>query len=427
MWYSGWMLRLLVCCGVVAVPLLGCRNVSVPVAAPIAPPLTPSPAPPEVPALSMTQARDILAAAVSKLPKDPQPILELALFDLRINDVASAEHQLIDLRRKFPRFARAPYHLGQLYLMQGRMQEALEPFRAAASLAPEDARAQVNVGSVLLRLGAEPEARQYAERARKGDPKLPDAYLLLARLDDHHGTAKQAIENAKKYVELSPNPAPGLYMVGRVYARQADGVNAETWLLKAREADPNNVEIWVTLGRVYYEILRATRGAEGTRCFEKALELNPHDWESHLWLGRARMNDNQFPEAVTHFREALANAPQPGPIYYDLAQALLKAGQTTEGQKTLATYQSYREYTNGVKRLREAAEKAPRDRTRRIALARFCIQHHQYRGALSVLKETQQVFGADKTIERMRAEIADGLAKAGLTPNAPPSGADHAP
>jgi tetratricopeptide (TPR) repeat protein len=404
--------------------LWGCGKAVVPVSSPPAarqttsqstlPPAIP---PSNAPTLSIIQARDILADATAKSPNDPLRHLELALFDMKTGDRAEAERQLREMIRRFPRFPRAPHHLGMLYLTQGRVQEALTPLRIAATLAPEDAQAQANVGQVLLRLGSQEEARKFADRALKADPRLPDTYLLLSRINDRHGTANQAIEYAKKYLELSGNPAPGLFLIGRTYARQADSANAETWLIKARDAAPENPEIWLTLGRVYYEMMKNTRRQEGINCFEKVLELSPRDWEANLWLGRARMDEGRFADAVAHFRLAQANSPQPGPIYYDLGQALIKAGQTEEGQKALATFQSYREYTKGIERLTAEAEKAPRDRSRRYALIRFCMQHRQYRAALSLLNETEQTLGADATLRQLRAELSQRMTEAGLSPS----------
>jgi tetratricopeptide (TPR) repeat protein len=375
------------------------------------PPATP---PSNTPTLSVIEARDILAGAAAKFPNDPLRHLELALFDMKTGDLAEAERQLRQMIRRFPKFQRAPHHLGMLYLTQGRIQEALPPLRIAATLAPEDAQAQANVGQVLLRLGSPEEARRFADRALKADPRLPDTYLLLSRINDRHGTANQAIEYAKRYLELSGNPAPGLFLIGRTYARQADSANAEAWLIRARDAAPNNPEIWLTLGRVYYEMMKNTHRGEGIKCFEKVLELSPRDWEANLWLGRARMDEGRFTDAIAHFRLAQANAPQPGPIYYDLGQALIKAGQTEEGQKALATFQSYREYTKGIEKLRAEAEKAPRDRSRRYAMVRFCMQHRQYRAALSLLNETEQALGADATLRQLRAELHQRLIEAGI-------------
>jgi tetratricopeptide (TPR) repeat protein len=370
----------------------------------------------------MLQARDILTAQAAKTPQDPLPQLELALFFFQTGDMGEAERVLLDMQKRFPTFARAQYRLGLLYLKLGRIADASTPLQKAAELSPTDTFMQTTAGHVLLRLGREPEAQKYADRALKLDPKQPDTYLLLARLNDHHGTALKAIEYGKKYLEYSANPAPGLYLIGRTYARLADSKNAETYLIQARDIDPKNPEIWRTLGRIYFELQRQTKTPEGIQCFSKVLEIDPKDWEAHLWLGRARMDEMKFEDAIAHFREAIINSPKPGPLYYDLSQALLKGGQNDEGQKMLAIYNSYQTYNKEAERLTALAAKSPNDRNLRYAIVAHCLQYKQYRAALGVLKEAERTLGADATSKKFHDQIALGLSASGNPANPPAGG-----
>jgi len=404
----------------VALLVIGCARKP-----PALPPTAPTPSSP-VPAISAAQAREVLAEAIRARPDDPTARLELALFDLRANDLHNAERELIDLWKRFPRFARAPYHLGMLYLTHGYETDAVMPLEAAAALAKDDPQAQVNAALACLRTGRLAEARKYAHAALRLDPERPDPYLLMARLNANYGTASQAIEDAKKYLERSPNPVPGYYLLGRLYARRADRANAELWLKRAVEANPDNAEFWLALGRVYYELFGASRAEEGIRCFEKALSLNPDYWEAHLTMGRALASKRQWKEAVTHLEAAVSNAPQPLSLYYDLGQALLKIGRREEGRKMLAEFQRYKvsksDYMNGYQRLSRAIEAAPKDRARRYALARFCLSYGQYGAAELTLRETARLLGEDETLRRLLQETEAQRRSALSAVSAPSSG-----
>lgn len=387
---------------------------------------TKQPSAPEVPKLTALEAKDILAKAVENSPNDPQPRIELARFYQRMGELAEAERQLLETKSRFPKYTRAHYLLGTLYLAQGRLSDAANALVQAVSTAPNDAQILTTAGQVLLQIGREPEAQSFAEKAVKLDPQLPDVYLLLARINDHHGTANQAIVYAKRYATLSANPAPGIYMVGRIYARQADSKNAEEWLVKARDAAPDNAEIWLTLGRVYFEMLRSTKGAEAVKCFQKVLEMSPKDWEANLWMGRTKVDEKNYADAVGYFRTAIANAPHQGPLYYDLSQALIKAGQNDEGQKMLAIYQQYREYQKELERITGEALKSPKDRSKRVELIRHCLKYKQYKAALAILKEAERTLGTDETFRSLQYEIATGLSSSGSPMVAPSGGAGNA-
>ena len=347
------------------------------------------------------RARAVLADAVSRVPADPATHLELALFYRGLGDSAGAERELIACARRFPRFARAPYHLGMLYLAQGRDQEAVAPLRAAAQLSPADPLVQVNAALACFRAGDTGGANAYLRTALALDARLPEAYLLLARLNDHHGTAKIALAHLRRYLQYSPDPAPGQYLMGRIYARLGLKAEAEQWLKRAVATDPNNPDFWATLGRVYYELANVSRAQEGIRCYEKALALAPNHADAHRYLGAARLQQRRFDEAVTHLNAALQVSADPGPIYYDLGRALLNSGHPTEGRQALAKYQAYRAYTTGFSRLSRAVNAAPRDRAARLALARFCLEHQQYGPALEALRETARVLGPDETVRHL--------------------------
>lgn len=364
------------------------------------------------PDLTAAQVRDVLAAAVQDAPDDPMARLELALFYRRTGDPANAERELLAGCEKFPGFARAFYHLGMLYLFQERNAEATAPLERAAALSPNDPQVQMNAGLACFRAGKEKAAKRYAEATLRLNPRQPDVYLLLARMNDRHGTAKKALSYLRQYLEYSPRPAPGYYLMGRIHARLGERDEAERWLRRAVEADPNTPDFWTTLGRVYFEMSGTDRAEEGIRCYEKALAIAPDHADAHRYLGLARMKQRRFQEAATHLRTALRGVAEPGPLYYDLGQALLNAGRTDEGRQALATHQAYRDFTTGFKQRSRAVDEAPKDRTRRYELARFCLKYRQYRASLDVLRETAQKLGPDETLRRLVAEVQAGHAAA---------------
>lgn len=408
--------------------LAGCRT------APASAPAAPTPQNTETPSatalalpqpnLAAREVRRLLVEAAKKTPTDPHLSLEVILLDLRagLKSPTEVEQELIALWKRYPKSGRIPYQLALLYIQQNRLPQSLEPLKAAAEIENKDAQVQSIAAQMLMQAGEETAAIRYAEAAKRLAPDLAAPYLTLAQANDHHGTALKAIDYAKAYVERAPNPSAGLYMIGRTYARQADGPNAELWLKKALESDPKRPEIWLTLGRVYYEMFRSTRAQEGIQHFQKALELQPNYGEAHLWMGRARLNEGKPNEAIPHFEQALRNSPQPGPIYYDLGQALIKAGRVDEGNRMLATYREFRTYTDGITKRRIAISQSPRSRALRLELAQFCIQHKQYRGAIAVIRDLEKELGADAKSKALLSEALKRADQSASTVPAPVAG-----
>jgi len=96
-------------------------------------------------------------------------------------------------------YAAAHTNLGAAYLRQADGPDAIEPaieaFRAAIALEPEDADTHTNLGSALLQMSQFPQAQQEFEEALRLDPELPEAmvglgyvFFLTGKLDE--GQAK---------------------------------------------------------------------------------------------------------------------------------------------------------------------------------------------------------------------------------------------
>ncbi len=375
---------------------------------------------PPVPTATLTveEARQILEDATKASTSDPATHLELAMFDLKTNATDAAEREMRECWQRFPKFARAPFQLGMLALNRGKMAEAVTFLQAAAAADQNDAQVQWNAGLACFQLGDQKRAIRYLTHAIAIDPLVPEPYLLLARCYDHHGTANLSIGYLHKYLDRTGTPGPGYYLLGRVYSRQANRDEAEVWLKKAVDTEPNNAEYWVSLGRVYFELFNATRSQDGIQCYQRALTIEPNNWAAHQYLGHALLDQRQFEPAIVHLRAALQNCPERGPLYYDLSQALLKAGHTDEGRKTLATYQGYREFQDGVDRLNRAIVDAPKDPARRYALVQFCLDHHQPTAAQSVLDEIARQSGTDAAFQHLQSEVTSMRAAAAAASSA---------
>jgi len=386
----------------ICVALAGCRS-----SAPAPPPPLPAvPSTASAPSLAPVEERARLVAALVTSPDDPSVYLRLALFDRSANNLSGAEQTLKALRKKFPRFFEGVYQLGLLYLHSGRNAEAIAPLQAAVVLRRDHAEAWTMLGLAHFRSGHYPEALQAAQAAIRIDPKEAAPYLLLARIYSNRGTAQQTMDAVQAYLKRSNTPAPGYYFLGRLYYRRADKRNAVEYLRRALDSDPENPDYLAMLGRVYCELGDAGERVEGKSLLEQALARRPNDWETHEVLGRALMRERRFEEAIPHFRAATQHAPNMGPLLYALSQALLRAGHTDEGQRVLTEFQAYREYTQGLERLKRAREAAPDDRSRHYALVRFCLSYRQYAAAAAFLDEAVRQFGDDATTRQLKARLS---------------------
>ncbi len=129
-------------------------------------------------------ALDVLREAQQNDPQNAQifRIEGLALEALGKIDEAIAALQLAIRLDRNPGGNDDPaIDYGVLLFRQGRAVEAIVPLQTAIDRRPDAARAQLELGCVLLALDRIPEAAAHLERAAALDPATPRGHLLLGK------------------------------------------------------------------------------------------------------------------------------------------------------------------------------------------------------------------------------------------------------
>jgi tetratricopeptide (TPR) repeat protein len=118
------------------------------------------------------RANTVLIQALKKFPHDPQLLYEHALILDQLNQPAGAEHELRQLLKLRPNDDQALNALGYVLASRTtRYQEAYELIGKALKQSPDNPMILDSMGWVLYKLGRQPEALQYLQKAYAA---LPD-------------------------------------------------------------------------------------------------------------------------------------------------------------------------------------------------------------------------------------------------------------
>jgi protein O-mannosyl-transferase len=117
----------------------------------------------------------------------------------------------------------AHHNMGNIFLDQNRLPEAIAHYREAVQLNPSLSQPQVNWGVALLMMGRASEAIPHLEEATRLAPDSPEAENSLGMAWAQIGRADQAIPHHQRAVQLAPdlpemrnNLGRALVMVGRL-------------------------------------------------------------------------------------------------------------------------------------------------------------------------------------------------------------------
>jgi len=223
------------------------------------------------------------------------------------------------------------YHLGLLYLQQGRFDEAARSFRRAINVDRQSAEAHHHLGVALMSLELPEQAIRRYETALSIRPDLAETHNNLGHALQTIGRNHDAIEHYKKALAITPaypeahnNLGNALLALGRV--EEAIAQYKEALAIR-----PNYVDACINFGNAlarlgHYEAAMAS--------YNKAIALRPRHADTYHSLGNALGMMGRHQEALVSYGKVLALRPQDADLHFRLGKAYEALAQHEEALKS---------------------------------------------------------------------------------------------
>ncbi len=177
-----------------------------------------------------------------------------------------------DTLTKNPRCWMAYSNLGDAFLLEGRISDAIGCYEQALRIKPDYFEAHCNLGSALEQTGKIEEAIGHYQQALRIKPDYIEAHNNLGIALEQAGRVKEAIEHYEQALRIDPDYAEAHCNLGSALAQTG----------KFEEA----------IGH-----------------FEEALRIKPDFAEAHNNLGMALEQTGKVREAIGHYQQALRINP----------------------------------------------------------------------------------------------------------------------
>ncbi|WP_437679334.1 HEAT repeat domain-containing protein [Sorangium sp. So ce131] len=344
---------------------------------------------------------------------DPSHLVDLGDRYFQAGDKKKALETWARIKQVVPSRARAAATLGEVYLDHDMVPEALAALREAAQLEPANSRYKKALAIALERTASSlgnassrySEARELWEEllAAAGNDKMlarearthivslwalthelpgrvaplsarfgaspPDleAGRLLAEVQRKLHRLPDAEATLRRLVQAAPGDEDALLALERVLVLQQNLLGAIDVLGKLVEVNPKRArEFYQRMAQYAAELYRDD---DAIRYAARAVELSPEDASGHQKLGDMYRRRQDFQHAIAEYRQALAKNDRLFPVYFDLAELLLTAGQADEAD-----------------RLFRRVVRASNDEELVARAARMSMQVNLGRGSLEVLE-----------------------------------------
>jgi predicted O-linked N-acetylglucosamine transferase (SPINDLY family) len=222
-------------------------------------------------------------------------------------DPATAARLCLQLLQQQPRCAEAVYLLGVINQEAGQWGPALDHYRQAVALAPDNAVFASTLGEAHLALGRPAEALACFRQAVALRPTYDRAHNNLGRVLHAQGDTAGARAAFEEAVRLNPRYAVALNNLGALLLGQGQLDLAAGYLQQALAIRPNYPEAHYNLGATLLSL--GDYVAAATR-FREAIRLRPNYGRAHLNLGRALEQQALWPDALNSYEAAARLQPE---------------------------------------------------------------------------------------------------------------------
>ena len=232
-----------------------------------------------------------------------------------------------------PGHIEAHFYLGNTCLALGNGPAAIASFEQATRLRPDYLEAHINLGAVLeLRKNYAAAEASFREALRL-DPQNAERHYSLGNVLQLQEKIEAAIASYRQALALRPGYVDACNNLGNALVRLERPDEAIHCYQEALRIQPDLVAACNNLGNTY---AKQRRFDEALACYRRALAINPRYAEAQTHLGNIQRYQGKLADAIASHRRAIELDPDCADAHFNLAFALLVAGEFHEGWREYA-------------------------------------------------------------------------------------------
>lgn len=162
-------------------------------------------------------------------------------------------------------------------------------------------------GIKLFRQGKLDEAQSVLERALAQNQNDADACNALAIVLSQKNELNKALEYFDKAISLKKGNFKAIYNKLNVLIRLERHEDGIALLRSVTQEYPDHINGWVNLGAI---LMQKGETDEAVECFDKAIALDPNDFDARFKKGQVLLLQKKYEEAHSLFKKALELSPE---------------------------------------------------------------------------------------------------------------------
>lgn len=239
-------------------------------------------------------------------PKGIEGLSGLAQTYARMGKFDEAKRLLNQLLALDPKRSNELTMAGELALQSGDYQQAASLLQRSEGI-KADSRTELLLASAYLRMKQPAKAKQFLQMAINRDPRNPQVMRAMAGFYRESKDYKSAIAMLKK---IGGNNPDVLAELAYTYELAKDKKNTAVYYQRAADASPKNITFQLSAAQA---LVRLADYKKADTYLARARAIDPNHYRLHSTLGEIARSENRAQDAISEYRLALANSPDPAP------------------------------------------------------------------------------------------------------------------
>jgi len=272
-----------------------------------------------------SDAEQILKTGAANNPKQIGFLVSLASFYARLQRHDEMVATLNQIKGRAKSFERAYVIVGDFYLRNGDLAEALRQYKEGVAADPKQkATYQKRMIEVLMRQNKRPEAADVAAAILKDNPKDTDARGLQASLLLDRGEVQKAISELQSVVNAAGDNFVARYNLGRAHVARGEWEQARQQFAEAVRLRPDYLPARLALAQL--QVTRAQYDL-ALKSVDDILQIDKRNGPARMIQAAALMGQSKYADArrlLEAIQQANPNAPD-----VDFSLGILAVKRTT--------------------------------------------------------------------------------------------------
>jgi putative PEP-CTERM system TPR-repeat lipoprotein len=275
-------------------------------------------------------AKSTLTSATKVADYEPQSQLQIAMLQMRANNLSGAAYSLEKALSSQPEFLPALALMTEVELRQG---DTAKAEKRAKDIIAKNANRAIGyslLGDVAQARGQSAAALEAYRKAHQTEPST-ETFARLFRALSRQDNGRPALVLAEQWLKIHPKDLVAQKLQADQHARNGNNALAKAAYEATLKMAPEDGEVLNNLANV----LLRMKNPEAVKTAEQAVSKNPGNANYIDTLGWALYQNGQADRALQLLRDARLREPGNPEIRFHLATVLAKSGRKNEAREEL--------------------------------------------------------------------------------------------